>query len=89
MEHSLQSSSVKRNMYLTHLTAGYDAYETKTGHEFLMQVEGRESKQATQLSQALGTSYSQCPYQCLLQPAKPFSKNYRECTFTETDIMQP
>lgn len=85
VEHFLLSFSVKRSKYLTHLTAGYDAYITNTGHEFRMQVEGRESKQATQLSQVSGTSYSQCPYQCMLQLAKPFSKSYRESTFTRTE----
>lgn len=60
-------------MYLTHLTAGYDAHITNAGHEFLMQAEGRGSKQTTQLSQ-VGTSYSQCPYQCMLQLAKPSQK---------------
>jgi len=71
MEHFLLCFSVKSNVYLTHLTAGYDAYATNTGHEFLMQVEGREGKQATQLSHELETSCSRCPYQCTLHLAKP------------------
>lgn len=75
-------------MYLTYLTTGYDARITNTGHEFLMQREGRETKQVTQLSQVLGTSSSQRPYQSMLQLEKPFSKSYREGTLTRTDIMQ-
>lgn len=88
VEPFLLSFSVETSMYLTHLTAGYDACITSTGHEFMIQVEGRKTKQATQPSQELSTSYPQCPYQCMLQLAKSFSKSYEKSMFTKTDTMQ-
>lgn len=64
--------------------AGYDAY-VASGHEFLMQVEGRESKQETEHT---STGHKLLSVFVPMYAAKPFSKSCRESTFTRTDIMQ-
>lgn len=77
MEHILLNSSVERNMYLTHLTAGFDAHIADP--ESLIQV--------TQLSQVLGTSSPSARMYAATGKAL-LKKLQKKSTFTRTDILQ-